>query len=199
MKKLAIICFCIFFAAILSGCIADSDGYTAEDLENARREGYEIGFKHGVRENSVSSYDELKDRLATESDESTPIVQPEPDSGTILSGSEYNGSEITVTAASDSSYVVLVKDSKGEEQLSFFVRAGDTVTIGVPSKYLYVYFASGSSWYGFGQGLMFGDDTIYTKDDELLDFTKYSWEYTLYPVYDGNFSETPSNEVDFFE
>ena len=45
---------------------------------------------------------------------------------------------------------------------------------------------------------MFGEDTVFSKDDEMLDFTECGWEYTLQPVYDGNFSETPSNENEFF-
>ena len=74
----------------------------------------------------------------------------------------------------------------------------ETVTVGVPADELYIYFASGTKWYGYGKGLMFGEDTSYSKDDELVDFSEYTWEYTLYPVNDGNFSETPSNENEFF-
>ena len=111
---------------------------------------------------------------------------------------EYWDSSITVTASSFSSYVVKLVNPEGVERVSFFVRAGDTVTIGVPAEYLYVYFAAGSDWYGYGEGLMFGENTVFSKDDECLDCSQYTWEYTLYPVYDGNFSETPSNEEEFF-
>ena len=129
--------------------------------------------------------------------ELTPVAKPY--SGKILSGKEsYDGSEITVTADGASDYVVSLKSRSGTERVSFYVRAGDTVTIGVPSEYLYVYFASGNTWYGYGKGLMFGERTVYSKDDELLDFTEYTWEYELYPVTNGNFSETPSNADEFF-
>ena len=119
----------------------------------------------------------------------------EPTSGTIISGSHYYDSEITVTASSSDACLVKLKTSGGIERLSFYVRAGETVTVGVPAEYLRVYFACGDTWYG--QLEKFGPNTTYSKDDELLDFTQYTWEYTLYPVYDGNFEETPISESEF--
>lgn len=125
-----------------------------------------------------------------------PAPVSAPRSGSILTGKEYvDGSELTITADSGSSCVVKLKTSAGVERLSFFVRAGDTVTIGVPAEYLYVYFASGETWYG--RQLLFGDETHYSMDDEILDFTQYTWEYTLYPVSSGNFSETPIDADEF--
>jgi hypothetical protein len=119
-----------------------------------------------------------------------------PQSGDILSGIEYfDGSQLTITADSGSSYVVKLKTSSGVERLSFYVRAGETVTVGVPAEYLYVYFASGDTWYG--KKLLFGEETYYSMDDEGLDFSEYTWEYTLYPVTSGNFSETPIDPDDF--
>lgn len=119
-----------------------------------------------------------------------------PRSGDILSGSEcFDGSELTITADRGSSYVVKLKTANGVERLSFYVQAGDTVTVGVPAEYLYVYFASGDTWYG--KRLLFGDETYYSMDDEIRDFTQYTWEYTLYPVNSGNFSETPIDPGDF--
>ena len=123
----------------------------------------------------------------------SPII---PRSGEILSGSEcFDGSELTITADSGSSYVVKLKTASGVERLSFYVRAGETVTVGVPAEHLYVYFASGDTWYG--RVLLFGDDTYYSMDDDILDFSQYTWEYTLYPVTSGNFSETPIDPDDF--
>lgn len=122
-----------------------------------------------------------------------------PRSGTILYGFEaWDSSEITVTADGSNDYVVLLKDEQLEDRLVFYVRAGDTVTVGVPTDCFFVYFASGDKWYGFGKGRMFGEDTSYSKDDDLRDFIHYTWEYTLYPVSNGNFSETPINESEFF-
>lgn len=120
----------------------------------------------------------------------------EPRSGEILSGIEvYDGSIITITAPSRESCVVKLKTLSGVERLSFYVRAGDTVTVGVPCEYLQVYFASGSTWYGNKH--LFGENTAYAKDVKALDFVKYTWEYTLRPVGDGNFSQTPIGEDEF--
>lgn len=124
----------------------------------------------------------------------TPVTEPK--SGEILAGYEdYDGSEITISASSGDSCVVKLKTRSGATRLSFYVRAGDTVTVGVPREHLYVYFASGDTWYG--QYHLFGEDTSYSMDDTICDFTKYTWEYTLYPVTSGDFSQTPINAEDF--
>jgi hypothetical protein len=146
---------------------------------------YEKGYKDGYQNGQDDVYDSIK-----------PIKRPV--SGTILQGSKYSGSEITITADGGYDYVVSLKSYSGSSYLSFYVRAGETVTVGVPAKRLYVYFASGKDWYGYGEGLMFGKDTCYSKDDEAHDFTEYTWKYTLYPVTNGNFSETPIDQDDFF-
>ncbi len=124
----------------------------------------------------------------------TPVSEPE--SGQILSGYEaFRESEITVTASKGSSCLVKLKTSSGIERLSFYVRAGETVTIGVPCEYLYVYFASGETWYG--EEHHFGANTSYSKDDQIADFSRYTMTYTLYPVTDGNFSQTPIDKSEF--
>ena len=124
----------------------------------------------------------------------TPVSEPR--SGEILSGHEvYDESEIMITASGGESCVVKLKTRSGTERMSFYVRAGDTVTVGVPAEYLYVYFATGDTWYGNKH--LFGENTSYSMDDEICDFTEYTWEYTLYPVSNGNFSETPIDADDF--
>jgi hypothetical protein len=124
----------------------------------------------------------------------TPVSEPR--SGAVLSGREvYDGSELTITASGGESCVVKLKTASGVERMSFYVRAGDTVTVGVPAEYLYVYFASGDTWYGMTH--LFGERTGYSMDDELCDFTEYTWEYTLYPVTNGNFSQTPIDASEF--
>lgn len=124
----------------------------------------------------------------------TPVA--EPISGAILYGVEYhNGSEITVTASSGASCVVKLKNIYGNDVLSFYVRAGDTVTVGVPERSLYAYFATGEKWYG--NTFLFGEKTDYSKDDTVCNFGDYTYEYTLYPVNNGNFSETPIDADEF--
>ena len=138
----------------------------------------------------------MKDNADADADANlTPVA--EPVSGTILSGSEvYNGSQITINASSGSACVVKLKTRSGTERISFYVRAGDTVTVGVPAEHLYVYFATGDTWYGKTE--LFGSKTRYSKDDDLRYFEKgRSWTYTLYPVSNGNFSETPIDADEF--
>ncbi len=171
LKKIVAFISAIAVISAVSGC------YSEDDLTNARAEGYEAGYQDG--------YEAL-----------TPIARPV--SGAILCGREYDGSELTIIASNDCDYAISLKDMSGRVRICFYVRAGDTVTVGVPDTNFYVYFASGEDWYGYGKGLMFGKDTTYSRDSKVCDFTDSSWEYTLYPVTGGNFSESPSTENDFF-
>lgn len=208
MRRFITVLSILIIVCLLSSC---SQGTYEEGYEAGLADGYKEGYTDGCTDGFSTGYRAAQESLSSESISSDEFIDKylgddyihtsvsEPISGTILYGKEYPDSEITVTADSSSSYVVSLKDINENILLSFYVRAGETVTVGVPSQGLYVYFASGTTWYGYGKGLMFGENTIYSKDDELLDFTEYTWEYTLYPVYDGNFSETPSNESDFFE
>lgn len=175
-----------------------TDEYTVSDewYEEWREENPTVDFdewyKEWMEENPPFS-EWLEQYREAETD---PIPQPEPASGTILSGTEHiKSSEITVTASYSAACVVKLKNSVGTTRLSFYVRAGDSVTIGVPAEHLYVYFASGDIWYD--EELLFGEDTYYSKDEKLLDFINYSWEYTLYPTHNGNFSETPIDAEEF--
>lgn len=217
IKKLLAISLCLLLVVFLASC-----GYSKSDLEEAKLNGYRSGYDDGRKSGYTAGYNEGKKAgYDTGYDEGrkagyqtgydtgyndgydyglwspTPIDMPA--TGTILSGYEYYyQSEITVKASFGSSYVVSLKYIDGTECVSFFVRSGETATIGVPSMYLYVYFASGDTWYGYGEGLMFGDDTVYSKDDEPCNFGEGSWSYTLYPVYNGNFTETPIDGNEFF-
>ena len=188
MKKTTL-ALLLILTTLLCAC-----GYTEADLNIARREGFNSGYEYGREIGYREGYDEgyIKGYFALK-----PVTMPE--NGEILSGKETKWrSELTVHASYGSSHVVSVKTVDGNECVTFFVRAGESVTMGVPSQKLCVYFASGEKWYGYGKGRMFGDDTVYSKDDEPLDFSQYTWEYTLSPVYNGNFNETPSDEDEFF-
>lgn len=124
----------------------------------------------------------------------TPVGRPL--SGRILSGSQVtDGSELTITAPSNSDCVVKLKTPSGLTKLMFYVRAGATTTVKVPMQSLYVYFAYGETWYGTDH--LFGKETHYSKDNDPLDFSQYTWKYTLQPVTDGNFSDTPIDPSEF--
>lgn len=119
-----------------------------------------------------------------------------PQSGQVFIGSDmYRYSELSIDSSSNESCYIKMKNVMGDDIFSFFVRAGDSVTVQVPSGYFYVYFSYGKEWYGTEH--IFGPDTQYAKDDELLDFKNYTWEYTLYPTTNGNFTETPIDPEEF--
>ena len=121
---------------------------------------------------------------------------PLPKTGTIFYGDNLERlSEITINGSSGDSYYVKLKDSSLRDVFAFFVRAGDSVTMNVPTGMYYFYYASGDYWYG--EDLLFGEKTMYAKDDDLLDFSTYTWTYTLYPVTNGNFTETLINPDEF--
>ncbi len=134
----------------------------------------------------------------TESTKSSKPLIPvsEPKSGDILQGYEDPyGSEITIKASEDASCLVKLKNRYDQTVTCFYVRAGDTVTVGIPKENLYVYFATGKTWYGLQN--LFGNNTSYSMDEEIQDFSNYTITYTLYSVSNGNFSETPISEDQF--
>lgn len=79
--------------------------------------------------------------------------------------------------------------------MSFYVRAGDTVTVSVLPSELYAYFAEGTDWYGWENN--FGENTYFSKDSQPLIFYEYTFEYTLYEVSDGNLSLESIDSDDF--
>lgn len=205
MKKAATI---LFQAAIfllipffLSACF-----YSEEDVNNAYatayekglKEGYEDGYEEGHNDGYAQGYaDGEKEGYKKGYSALKPVVKPS--TGTILEGQEYLWqSKITVNAPSTQSCVVALKTSTGTTRLAFFVRAGESATIGVPKETLYVYFACGETWYGYRKGFMFGEETSYSKDGEPVNFASYTITYTLNPVYGGNFSDVPVSEGAFF-
>lgn len=126
----------------------------------------------------------------------TPEEVAEPLSGTVLSGyAPKDASQITVSLENTGACVVMLKDISDRTLLSFYVRAGETVTVDVPAEMMYVHFAGGKNWYG--EELLFGEDTVYNRDPELKDFTQYSWEYELDSLTRGEF-EASDAEVEPF-
>lgn len=121
---------------------------------------------------------------------------PLPQSGTVFLGNNLSReSEITIKSSDESVYVKL-KNEKGENVFSFFVRANTSITVNIPAGKYYVYFASGDEWFGITK--YFGDGTTnYFKDEEIIDFSQYTMTYTLYKVTNGNFSETPITKEEF--
>lgn len=101
------------------------------------------------------------------------------------------------TAGQPHSVYVKLKNATGKTEFSFFVRGGEQIDMPVPSGLYYVYFAEGSDWYGINSEKCFGEYTYTSKDDLVKDFYSYTYSYTLYPVEDGNFIETPVSYDEF--
>ena len=135
-----------------------------------------------------NSYSKVTDNQA---EELTYVA--EPTSGAVIFG-QHGDSYIQVKTSSQACLVKL-KDIYGNDKMAFYVRANETAKVAVPTEYMYVYFASGDTWYGYDK--LFGENTYYSKDDTGIDFSQYMMEYTLYPVTNGNFRETPINESEF--
>jgi len=118
-----------------------------------------------------------------------------PNSGWILEGSEYqDASAITVSAPPTLDCVIKLKAADGTTVVSFYVRAGETATVGVPAQSLQVYFAAGEQWKG--TQALFGDETRYSKDDEAVDFSAGTWRYSLI-LNHGIYNETPITAEEF--
>lgn len=119
-----------------------------------------------------------------------------PANGYVFEGSNMErNSELTIKCQSDSNCFIKLKNPDGKTVFSFFVRSGQTCKVKVPGQRLQVFFASGNDWYGIDKA--FGKNTTYAKDDEILDFSSYTYTYTLYPVTNGNFTETPISPDEF--
>lgn len=145
-----------------------------------------------------------------------PTVRPTPVFTAEPLSLPYNGQEflspgytrvcpLTITASTDSSYYIYLQyrreptesyDSRhvsgyGEgEDLSFFIRAGETVELDVPVGVYRLYYATGDTWYGTEH--KFGPRTAYFTSDDLLHFyTTYNTIYgntlELWAQYNGNF------------
>lgn len=82
--------------------------------------------------------------------------------------------------------LVKMKDEWDATILSFYVRKNSSIEKYCPAGNYTVYFAFGTTWYGYDN--LFGEDMICQKDKGVQFEENYSWEYTLYAVPDGNFS-----------
>ena len=128
-------------------------------------------------------------------------------SGTVVFGADATNrnSSLTISASPDSDCYVLVK-YKNElvystsqtlldkmlknpsKQFSFYVCAGESATVSVPTGASSVRYAIGSQWQGPFR--RFGNDTQYYSAGDDFDFTSNTYTLTLYSVANGNFTPT---------
>ena len=118
----------------------------------------------------------------------------------------------SVTAASDTDYYIYLEYQKApakttisrvkianaakpyEDDVAFYLKAGEQVEIKVPIGVYKLYYATGTVFYGTTD--LFGDETCYYSSDDLLSFYTDSRYYqghtiTLMPVSNGNFDTDP--------
>lgn len=202
MKK-TILVLAIVLSLVLAACCSS-------DYDEGYQQGYRAGFDAALADSSekepptTQESREPPGRVCTPATlpptqpvVETPVAKTRPISGYILykhfESSQFN-SELTINTAS-MDCVVKLKDWNGDDVMCFFVKANDTVTVSVPSETLYAYFAEGSTWYGWYD--LFGENTHYSRDTEALNFSSYTYEYTLYEVIGGNLSLKSIDEGDF--
>jgi hypothetical protein len=89
----------------------------------------------------------------------------------------------------------------GADVMSIFIRAGQMIEITVPVGNYNARIASGEIWYG--NSILFGPTTSYSKLDAILEFKKMEGsqllgnEITLEKVKDGNLKQLPLMATDF--
>ena len=169
----------------------DWDSATCTQPKTCKRCGETMGSAYGhewIKETETTP------KMCSRCGEMVPKALPE--TGEVITGNNLGGrSTITIKSSSSESYYIKLKDTSGQDVMSFFVRAGESTTVYVPERKLQVFFACGQDWYG--TAYLFGDDTSFSKDDDFVDFSQYTITYTLYPVTNGNFTETEISPDEF--
>jgi hypothetical protein len=94
----------------------------------------------------------------------------------------------------------LIRVSDGVEVMSIFIRAGESVKVGVPVGSYRAKVASGQTWYG--DSIRFGPNTSYGSLDTVLQFSiegsqLLGKEVMLTEVIGGNLKQVPLNASDF--
>ena len=101
-------------------------------------------------------------------------------------------SYIEITGSdSYSTFFYLKSSTKAANDMSFFVKQGESATIYVPCDTYTFYEAAGTTWYG--EDKLFGPTTYYSKDAEPLTFTSDKYWTLKLGVIDGN---TTSEDID---
>ena len=104
---------------------------------------------------------------------------------------------LKINTSKDASYVVKIVDpSNGEVIMTFYLPAGISEEIDVPSGTFEIRYTSGTEW--FGNDEMFGDKGMYAKADQTFCFSAGSgYELTLYRVRNGNLHTSKIRKEDF--
>lgn len=112
--------------------------------------------------------------------------------------------EFVVETREGSNYYIYMDDVYGNNDISFYVKGGNTVTKDIPLGTYKLYYCSGETWYGVNH--KFGSSTVASTSDDLFEFTSSisgnyiyytSWTVTLYRVQGGNMDTERIDLVDF--
>jgi len=126
---------------------------------------------------------------------------PLPRNGLFRGFSPINAPPLKVTnSPGANSLLKLIRTSDGVEVMSIFIRAGQTVELGVPVGSYKAKIASGQTWYG--DAIRFGPNTSYAALDTVLEFSiqgsqLLGHELTLTRIKDGNLKEVPLSADEF--
>lgn len=98
-------------------------------------------------------------------------------------------------------YLVKLKGVYNKEPImTVFIIGGNEITINVPLGSFEITYASGNKWYGYDY--LFGNETSYSKADEIFNFRNIGYEIsgytiTLYRVSNGNLNTQNINQSQF--
>lgn len=157
--------------------------------------------------NQAAHYSEVSTTAKTVTETTTgskPVLSPlpVPKNGEILYHNSLDQiAPFTIKTSGTGYYLVKLKDHySGENAITVFIHAGNTVDLDVPLGTFDLVYASGETWYGLAH--LFGDDTVCAKAMDLFSFYLdgdyvSGWTVTLYPVYNGNLS-TEAIDIDDF-
>jgi hypothetical protein len=143
---------------------------------------------------------------AAEEDELKKSLLPLPSSGIfkpkgLKEFDPQNSSRLKVINAPGANALIkLINVKDGEEVISIFLRAGETVEVRVPLGNYKAKIASGQNWYG--DSIRFGPKTSYAIFDTTFNFyiednKLVGNELTLTRVVNGNLKQDPLNADDF--
>ncbi len=104
---------------------------------------------------------------------------------------------LRINTSRDASYVVkLVNADDGETIMEYYLPAGISKEIKIPSGTFEIRYTAGTEWFGYGE--LFGDSGTYAKADRLFTFSEGSgYELTLYSVRNGNLHTSKIRKEDF--
>ena len=170
-------------------------GMVAAEAEKARLE------RQGIEAEKAAA------AAAAEAGTLSSIEKPLPESGVIRFADRHNynlGRNPTLRVINSldvNALMKLIRVRDGAEVMSVFIRAGQTAEVTVPVGNYNARVASGQNWYG--NSVLFGPTTSYSKLDAILEFKKMERsqllgnEITLARVKDGNLRQQPLAAADF--